>query len=404
MKVLLLDMTHGGQVLAPLFKNEGNEVTVADVYKIAPPEMLEHLREIGAEVCIGNPTPGHYDLVSMPCHCPDIFLGNVTYDDRIWYSQAVNRFMKDKRFRIEVTGVKGKTSTCYLIAHILTNAGKKVYLRSSRGSGPFTKEGHRIDELKSIAPPYLLDLPEGDYDVIVCEVSLGGSAKADITCITNLLEDYGIAKKSRHAREAKKDILSDGVNIVLDSEKDIWSAYGKPLRLSGKKVTVEKGPEFGEPLQVSVRYKGDHHISLKGNYLALQYIEAMDMALEVCDAMDIPADIVLKALSDFEGVPGRGEIRDMDGVRYIVERNPGISHMSVERTLKTLQAMNILNDALVIIDPVSKKVCDKLDRDLIEEVVRRYGAKLIVTPGDGTEPDIPDGVKTVVRMTKEGYQ
>ncbi|MBO7351316.1 MAG: coenzyme F430 synthase [Candidatus Methanomethylophilaceae archaeon] len=404
MKVLLLDMTHGGQVLAPLFKNEGNEVTVADVYKIAPPEMLQSLKDLGIEVCVGNPTPGHYDLVSMPCHCPDIFLENVTYDERIWYSQAVNRFMNDKRFRIEVTGVKGKTSTCYLIAHILADAGKKVYLRSSRGSGPFTKEGHQIDELKSIAPPYLLDLPAGDYDVMVCEVSLGGSAKADITCITNLLEDYGIAKKSRRAREAKKDILSDGTNIVLESEKDIWSAYGKPLRLSKKKVTVEKDPVFGEPLKVSVKYKGDHEISLKGNYLALQYIEAMDMALEVCDAMDIPADAVLKALSDFEGVPGRGEIRDMDGIRYIVERNPGISHMSVERTLKTLKAMNILDDALVIIDPVSKKVCDKLDRDLIEDVVRKYGAQLIVTPGDGTEPEIPAGVKTVVRMTKEGYQ
>jgi len=66
--------------------------------------------------------------------------------------------------------------------------------------------------------------------------------------------------------------------------------------------------------------------------------------------------------------------------------------------------MDILDDALVIIDPVSKKVCDKLDRDLIEEVVKKYGAQLIVTPGDGTEPAIPAGVKTVVRMTKEGYQ
>jgi UDP-N-acetylmuramyl pentapeptide synthase len=356
------------------------------------------------EVCVGNPTPGHYDLVSMPCHCPDVFLEGCTYDDRIWYSQAVNRFMDDDRFRIEVTGVKGKTSTCFLISHILATAGKKVYLRSSRGSGPFTDKGLDLQELKSIAPPYLLDLPEGDYDVMVCEVSLGGSGKADITCITNLLEDYGIAKKTRKAREAKKDILSDGTNIVLESEKDIWSAYGKPLRLSKRKVTVVGKPVYGEPLKVSVEYKGTHEVDLKGNYLALQYLEAMDMALEVCDAMDIPAEAVLKALSKFEGVAGRGEVKYKGDVRYIVERNPGISHMSVERTLKTLQAMDCLEDALIIIDPVSKKVCDKLDRDLIEEVVKGYGAQLIVTPGDGTEPDIPEGVKTVVRMTKEGYQ
>ena len=397
-------MTHGGQVLAPLFLNEGHEVTVCDVYRIASPDMLESLKGIGAEVCVGTPSPGHYDLVSMPCHCPDIFLEGCTYDDRIWYSQAVNRFIDDRRFRIEVTGVKGKTSTCFLISHILANAGKRVYLRSSRGSGPFTKEGLDIQELKSIAPPYLLDLPKDDYDVVVCEVSLGGSGKADIACITNLLEDYGIAKKSRKAREAKKDILTDKINIVLESEKDIWSAYGRPLRLCSKRVSVIGTPVFGEPLKISVNYKGEHEIELKGNYLALQYLEAMDMALEVCDAMDIPTEAVLKALSEFEGVAGRGEIGSENGVRYVIERNPGISHMSVERTLKTLEIMNCLDDAVVIIDPVSKKVCDKLDRDLIEEVVKRYGAQLIVTPGDGTEPDVPSGARTVVRMTKEGYQ
>jgi UDP-N-acetylmuramoylalanine-D-glutamate ligase len=404
MKVLLLDMTHGGQVLAPLYKDEGNEVTVCDVYRIAPDSMLDSLRELGVKVSVGEPEPGHYDLVSMPCHCPDVFLERCTYDRRIWYSNSVNHFMKDPRFRIEVTGVKGKTSTCYLISHLLAYAGRKVYLRSSRGSGPYTRDGHDIQELKSIAPPYLLELPEGDYDAMVCEVSLGGSAKADITCITNLLENYGIARKSRLAEEGKKDILSDGTNIVLESEKEIWSKYGKPIRTVGKRVTIEKEPRFGEPLKLTVEYKGRHEVELDGSFLGLQYIEAMEMALEVCDAMDIPADQVTAALSAFKGVPGRGEVRYQGDVKYIVERNPGISHMSVERTLKTLKRMGCLDDALVVIDPVSKKVCDKLDRDLIADVVERYGVKLIVTPGDGTEPDIPAGTRTVIRMTKEGYQ
>ncbi len=404
MKVLLLDMTHGGQILAPLFKAEGCDVYVCDVYKIAPAEMLDSLKSQGVNVTVGKPEPGHYDLISMPCHCPDIFLEECTYGERIWYSQAVNRFMNDKRFRIEITGVKGKTSTCYVLAHILAQAGKKVYLRSSRGSGAYTKEGHIIDELKSIAPPYLLDLPEGDYDAMICEISLGGSGKADIACITNLLEDYGIAKNTRHAEEAKKDILTDKVNIVLESEKDIWSKYGKPIRPSGKKVEVIGKPEFGMPLKVAVQYRGRHEIELDASYLGLQYIEAMDMALEVCDAMDIGAEPVVKALSTFNGVPGRGEVHKNDGVRFILERNPGISHMSVRRTLDTLKTMGCLDDAIVIIDPVSKKVCDKLDRDLIEGVVREFGVDLMITKGDGTEPTVPEGKRTVIRMIKEGYQ
>jgi len=113
---------------------------------------------------------------------------------------------------------------------------------------------------------------------------------------------------------------------------------------------------------------------------------------------------VIGSLSTFKGVPGRGEVRQMNGVRYVLERNPGISHMSVRRTLETLKTTGSLEKALVVIDPVSKKVCDKLDRDLIEGVVREYGADLIVTPGDGTEPEIPPGTEMVIRMIKEGYQ
>ncbi|MBE6528723.1 MAG: coenzyme F430 synthase [Thermoplasmata archaeon] len=403
-KVLLLDMTHGGQILAPLYKDEGYDVTVCDVYRIAPKEMMDSLESMGIRVCTGNPEPGHYDLVSMPCHCPDVFLEGCTYGRRIWYSQSVNHFMKDGRFRIEVTGVKGKTSTCYVISHILANSGRKVYLRSSRGSGPYTEKGHDIQELKSIAPPYLLDLPEGDFDVMVCEVSLGGSGKADIACITNLLEDYGIARKTRHASEAKRDIITDKMNVVLSSEKDIWSDYCRNVTYVTDRVTVASEPEIGSPLRLTIDYRGKHDIAFDGSFLGLQYIEAIDMALTVCDIMDIPADSVVKALQSFKGVPGRGEVHMKDGITYIIERNPGISHMSVRRTLETLKTMGGLKDALVVIDPVSKKVCDKLDRSQIEDVVSEYGVGLIVTPGDGTEPDIPAGVRTVIRMTKEGYQ
>ena len=404
MKVLLLDMTHGGQILAPLYAAEGYEVTVADVYKVAPQSLLDSLKADGHTVFVGKPEPGSYDLVAMPCHCPDLFLEGITYGRRIWYSQAVNHFMKDRRFRIEVTGVKGKTSTCYVISHLLANAGRKVYLRSSRGSGPYTAKGHDIKELKSIAPPYLLDLPDGDYDVMVCEVSLGGSGKADISCITNLLEDYGIAKNTRRADEGKKDVLNESMNIILPSEENIWSKYSKPLRCVRKRVTVSKIPNLGEDLELEIDNRGRFAAKLKGSCLGLQYIEAIEMALEVCDAMDIPAEDVRKGLETFAGVPGRGEYSVRDGRRHVLERNPGISHMSVRRTLETLKTMKALDGALVVIDPVSKKVCDKLDRDKIEGVVKGYGVPLIVTPGDGSEPEIPEDTKLVVRMIKEGYQ
>lgn len=143
---------------------------------------------------------------------------------------------------------------------------------------------------------------------MIAEISLGGSGKADIAGITNLLENYGIARNTRTAEDGKKDILTDKVNIVPDSEAEIWSKYGKPLRTYGPRVKVVGKPVFGEPLRCSVEYEGTHEIEFKGSYLALQYLDAVSMALEFCEVMGIPAECVLRGLSTFNGVPGRGEV------------------------------------------------------------------------------------------------
>ncbi len=403
MKVLILDMVHGGKVLAKSYLDRGCEVTAVDVYKITPNDILKDIRHMGARVADEVPAE-HFDLVAMPCHCPDSFIGAATYGRRIFFSEAVRDMISDRRFRIEITGVKGKTSTCYVLAHILSLTGRKVYLHTSRGMGPYAMGKHFITELKSIAPPMLLTLPKGEYDVMVCEVSLGGSGKADIAGITNLLENYGIARNTRTAESGKKDVLCDGINVVPEAEKGIWDKYGKPLRTYGRRVAVAGKPEFGRPLAVSVAYRGEHAVELRPDYLALQYLDAMDMALEICDAMDVPAETVLEGLRTFPGVPGRGEVSVEGGVRYLRDRNPGVSHMSVERTFSCLKEMGALDDAVLIIDPVSRKVCDKMDKDLIADVAAKYGVPMIVTDGKGSAEDVPEGMKTVIRMFKEGYQ
>ncbi len=153
-----------------------------------------------------------------------------------------------------------------------------------------------------------------------------------------------------------------------------------------------------------MEYDGTHEIELKGNYLALQYLDAISMALEFCEVMGIPADRVLKGLSTFNGVPGRGEISIEGGVKYLRDRNPGVSHMSVERTLSCLKQMGALDNAVMIIDPVSKKVCDKMDKDLIKEVADKYGVEMMITDGSGKLPEVPSGRSVVIMMTKEGYQ
>lgn len=403
MRVLVVDLVHGGNVLARRYLSEGDDVTCCDVYHKASDEMKDDLRSYGARVLDSVPSE-RFDLTVMPTHCTRAFLEGSDPGEIRSFSHEVGRFIDDRRFRIEVTGVKGKTSSCYLIAKMLHDAGKKVLLHSSRGEGPWTDDGHRIDRYVSIAPPYIMTLPAGNYDAVVCEVSLGGSGVADIACITNLVEDYGIAKNTLRASDAKKDILCSGTNIVPYDEVCFWSRYTKNLVPYGGRITVFSEPRLGEGLRISVDYDGTSEITLDPGYMSIQYIQAMDLALEVCHGMGIPKESVLRSLETFKGVPGRGEIVHEGDRTVIRERNPGISHISIERTLSCLKEMDALHDAMIVLDPVSRKVCDKMDRKQIEEVVAGYDVPMIITEGDGQRPEIPSDVKILIEFVKEAYQ
>ena len=381
-------MVHGGDLLARRHQAEGDDVTCVDVYGICPQSKKDELAAYDIRVADTTPA-GRYDMTVMPKHCPQKFIGEAEPGEIVTFSQDV----------------KGKTSACYLISKMLFDSGRTVLLHSSRGEGPWTAEGHHIERKVSIAPPYLMTLAAGNYDVVVCEVSLGGSGKADIACITNLVEDYGIAKNTFRASEAKRDVFTDrGTNIVLDSEREFWSQYCDGLIGYGGRVRVLSKPALGEGLRVSVDYDGVSEIVLDGSYIATEYIGAMDLALEVCHRMGVPRESVLGSLESFRGVPGRGEIVEEDGRKVVRERNPGISHISIGRTLECLEEMGALDGAMVLLDPVSRKVCDKLDRDQIEKVVADHGVPLVITRGDGERPEIPSDVRLLIEFVKEGYQ
>lgn len=404
MKALIFDIIHGGDYIAKKLMDRGYDVYCVDVYRYAKQEIKDRIVEMGANLSEEAPA-GEYALLLAPSHCPvDMFLrDDVIVDKRITFHQAVGEFIDDKRFRIEVTGVKGKTSLCYMLAHILDKAGKKVFLHTSRGQGQYVNGEHRIDKLMSIAPTSLLVLPEGDYDVMVTEVSLGGSGKADIAVITNLLEDYGIAKNTGKASTSKASILTDNINIVESSECEFWKGFGKDAIGYGGRVRVNGSPRLGEPLDITIDYDGKHDVRFGEGFLGLEYIHAIDAALTICEQMSIPKDVMISALESFRGIPGRGEISKENGIWTVTERNPGISHISIGSTLSTMKRMGALDGLTVILDPVNRRVCDKLDIEQIRDVIDKYDVRLIFL-NDGKDVTIPEGTKTILKFIKEGFQ
>ena len=405
MDALVLDMTHGGFIIAERLADMGWNVVCVDVYHNSTEECAERLAAKGLKALDRSP-PQHFDVVFMPAHCPDSFIGDASFDKKMTFSEAVGMLIGDDLpFRIEVTGVKGKTSTCYLVAHVLSSCGRKVFLNTSRGQGPY--DGcHKVTAYRSIAPPFILDLPRSGYDVVISEVSLGGSGKADIAVITNLADDYGIAKDTRKASEAKAQALSGKTNIVREDELGLWSALRPDARLTAYPDTcrVVGTQRLGEPLRISFTYKGEERQALlDGSYLSRQYLPSIDVALKVLEAMDVPADDVVRSLESFRGVPGRGEVSREDGCWRITERNPGISHISIGMTMGCLKELGALEGCLVVVDPVSRKVCDKMKAPLIREVLEGYGVEYVITDGKGERVDV-SGHPVVVTFVKEAWQ
>ena len=403
MKALIFDIIHGGEIIAERLIESGYEVYCVDVYKSAKQEIKNKVIGMGAHLSETAPA-GHYDILIAPSHCPaKAFLNDgITLDRKITFHQAVGKLIDDRRFRIEVTGVKGKTTLCYILAHILDRAGKKVFLHTSRGQGPYISGKHHIEKTLSIAPTSLLTLPEGDYDVVIAEVSLGGSGKADIAVITNLLEDYGIARNTGKASASKASVLTDNINIVESSELTFWEKYGKKVIPYGGNVKLNSNPVLGEPLDLTVNYNGEYRIEFGREFLGLEYIHAIDAALTVCENMSVPAETVIDALESFGGIPGRGEIKKDGNRLIIIERNPGISHISIDSTLSTLGKMNALDRLTVILDPVNKKVCDKLDVERIRDVVSKYNVPLKILNAGEEMPKTMSDITLI--LIKEGYQ
>ena len=73
MKVLVLDLVHGGEVLARAYAERGDDVTAVDVYRTSPAELRDGLDSMGIRVL---ESPGRALRPGRGADtCPDRFFG-----------------------------------------------------------------------------------------------------------------------------------------------------------------------------------------------------------------------------------------------------------------------------------------------------------------------------------------
>lgn len=412
MKVLILDLTHGGEVLAEMYSEKGDIVTAVDTYHNCHPATKSRMISKGIRVLESTPSET-FDVAVSPIHCPDRFLNEATYDKRLTHHQAVGELAHFSYPIIEVTGAVAKTSSCHILAHILRSQGMKVLMLTSSGLLSAGKTVKVLEEKVSIAPATILRLSrmKGDWDYGIFECSLGGTGLADIGMVTNLHEEYQIAAGTKSSNDGKMQMVRSAKHkIVIAAEDGVIIEdeipEGTEVTTFGSggdvQVTILQDLRLGERAPAVLRVdQRNIPFTLSEGFLAPSYSTGLSAAAALAYSAGVKTDDIAKALTGFEGVPGRGEVTRQNRTIVVRERNPGVTARSIDWNLGTLEEYYHADDVAVVVDPLNIKVCEKLDINDIAAVVRlRKSIKAAYVVDRGLKKELP---APLIRISNPEY-
>ncbi|MCL2116380.1 MAG: coenzyme F430 synthase [Methanobrevibacter sp.] len=311
---------------------------------------------------------------------------------------------------IEVTGVKGKTSTIIMLKEILIDLNPLVL--SSLGACLY-KNNKRI-ELKeniSITPASIVETIElakkivnsknndlndkfnFNYNSCIFESSLGVTGIGNIGILTNIVENYPIAKNNSNAKEAKEQIfncdlivaesetlneyykkkaiseknrintftlskdskIKNDSNLIVDEIK-----YGQDkteLQLSFRNIKTISGKKINGSIDIETFALGNHHV--------LNILGVVTAAL----TLEVDIKIIQNKLKNFKRIKGRSSQKISNGFRIIEEINPGINVKAIENSIDMIKD---LNEYCIIIGGRYGITCEEINEKELATLLNNY--------------------------------
>ena len=252
---------------------------------------------------------------------------------------------------IGITGTRGKSTTTHLIYHLLTSAGKKVFL------------GGNIKGTATL--PLLKKVRAGDLVVLELDSwQLQGFGELKISphvaIFTNFLPDHMNYYKGSLAR-----YFADKANIFrFQSRNDFVicdAAVSRRIKTKGEKIIAKSLlPSF------SFNLKGTHNRKNAG------------LAVQAAHLLGIPLEDIQRSLPTFSGVPGRLEfVRAVRGIEIYNDTTATTPHA----TIAGLKALGKKKNIILIMGGNQKN----LDMRALLKIIPRYTKKVILLPGTGTD-------------------
>jgi len=303
-------------------------------------------------------------------------------------TQAYN-FPAKKLTIIGITGTKGKTTTTYLINHILTDSGIKT--------GIIGTIENRIGKL--VDRSNTLTTPESDYlqaflgqcnkqqvthvimEVSSCALQLYRvhGLEFDAIGFTNLAADHldmhgNVENYFQTKLKIFKQVKSTGLAVVNIKQdwglKALGYSTGKTINLDPKTIEIHNNSILDG---LSFVYKNHNYScpTLFGSYNA----ENIAMAIDICINQGLlQPQQISEALKSFKGIPGRLQKHILkNGATAIVDY--AHNSVSMEAVLSTLRPMT--DDLIVIFGCGGNR--DKTRRPTMGAVAAKFADTIILT-------------------------
>lgn len=417
MDYLIVDMTHGGIKIAISLKKQNNKNNVYgyDIYntlngdkrRILELYDIKMIEDISKLKNIKN-----LNIIS-PIHCmlqkedyEKIINPNIkyyTHHDGV--KLILNNWTKKMRKLnipiIEITGVKGKTSTCFILKEILDNPlilssfgaylfknNKKITLAKNISITP-ANIIETIDTAEKIENPKCSLKNDGNtknnigYKSAIFESSLGACGIGDIGILTNIVENYPIAKGKSNAKIAKKQIFNCK-NIVINLETlnkyypefknknniNTFTIYKENTNNNGNliakniKYSLEKTSlsiEYNDLITISgEKINGEFNIEVfaPGEYHIMNYLAAITCGL----SLGINSKDIARKIVNFKGLPGRTSLKKEANSIIIEEINPGINTNAIKESIKIVSQYN---NYIIILGGKYGITCEEINEEIL---------------------------------------
>jgi UDP-N-acetylmuramoyl-L-alanyl-D-glutamate--2,6-diaminopimelate ligase len=297
-------------------------------------------------------------------------------------------FPSKKLVLIGVTGTNGKTTTSEMIASIFEKAGKKIALLNSIRFKIGEKE--EINKLRMTMPGrffiqrFLKKSVKENYQYAIVEVTSEGIKQHrhkfldfKVAVFTNLapehIEAHGSFEKYREAKgklfQATKEIHI--INIE-NKNSDYFLKFPAKIKIT---YGLKNGEINLENTKVKLKIPGEFNL-----YNALA-------AISVAISQGIDKDVAIKALEEFNGVPGRMEEVISKPFKVIVDY--AFTPNALEKVYQTLKNFNpqISNSRLICVLGSAGGGRDKWKRPVLGELAAKYCDEVIVTNEDPYNED-----------------